>query len=106
MKDTLKYSHPLCFSVAYCEAKQFMYQAFMVKEDSTFIIGLVTKNDKKTLDYMEAFYRTIKKEERLCQKDVYSRIGHQLLPLSAIGELGSELNDKMKEFEEIKIKKL
>lgn len=106
MKDMVKYSHPLCFSVAYCEAKRFVYQAFMVKDDSKFIVELINKNDKKTLDFMEAFYKTLMKEGRQCQKDIYARNGHRLLPLSATGELSSGPSDEMKEFEERKIKKL
>lgn len=105
MKDLIKYSHPLCFSVAYCEARRFIYQAFRVKEDQSFILDLINKKDKKTLDFMEEFYKTVIKEGRSCEKDLYSRNNFHLLPLEAIGELGGGLSDNVKEFEEIKIKR-
>lgn len=105
-KDSIKLKYPLCFSVAYCEARRFIYQAFRVKEDQQFILKLISKNDKKTLDFMEEFYKTVIKEGRSCEKDLYSRNNFHLLPLEAIGELGSGLSDDMKEFEQIKIKSL
>lgn len=105
MKEILKYSHPLCYSVAYCEAQRFVYQAFRVKEDSQFIKNLVNQKDKKALDFMEEFYKTIVKEGRNSQKDVYSRNSLKMLPLSATGELESSSNGEMKEFEDLPIKR-
>ena len=106
MKDLIKHSHPCCFSVAYCEGKRFLYQAYKVKEDQQFILGLIRKKDRKSLDFMEEFYKTLIKEgQRDSQKDIHSRNGFQLLPLSVTRDLDSGSDELMKEFEEIKIKK-
>lgn len=104
MKELLQYSHPLCFSVAYCEARLFIYQAFKVKEDKQFIIDLISKNDKENLDFMEEFYKTVLKEGRTCENDVYSRNTFHMLPLTAIGDLGYNPNEEIKEFKKLKNK--
>ena len=101
-----KERYPLCFSVAYYEARYFIYQAFRVKEDRLFIISLINKKDEKNLDFMEEFYKTLLKEGRTCEKDIYSRNNFNLLPLSAIQDLDDGgPSEEMKEFEEIKIKR-
>lgn len=106
MKDILRYSHPLCFSVAYCESECFRHQAFKVKEDSQFILRLISKKDKKNLDFMEQFYKTLIQEGfKDSQKDIHSRNNPRLLPLSATGEVEEGFNNILKEFEEIKIKR-
>jgi len=107
MKDTLRYSHPLCFSIAYCDAVCFKHQAYQVKEDCRFILGLISKKDRENLDFMEQFYQIIVKEGfRDSRKDIHSRNSLHLLPLSATGEIEGVFNDVLKEFEESKIKKL
>lgn len=106
MKDLLRYSHPLCFSVAYCEAECFRHQAFKVKEDSQFILSLIRKKDKKNLDFMEQFYKILVQEGfKDSQKDIHSRNSLRLLPLSATGDIEGGFNEVLKEFEETKIKR-
>lgn len=106
MKDLVKHNYPYCFSVAYCEGKRFLYQAYKVKEDQQFLLGLIRKKDRKNLDFMEEFYKTLIKEgQKDSQKDIHSRNGFQLLPISVTGHLDPSSDELMKEFEEIKIKR-
>lgn len=106
MKDTLRYSHPLCFSVAYCEAECFRHQAYQVKEDCQFLLGLISKKDRKNLDFMEQFYKILVRGGfKNSRKDVHSRNALHLLPISATEGLEDAYNNVLKEFKEIKIKK-
>ena len=100
-----KERYPLCFSVAYYEARYFIYHAFKVREDRLFIIDLINKKDTKNLDFMESFYNKLR-EEQTCNKDIYSRNSFNMLPLSAVLDMDDGgPSEEMKEFEEIKIKR-
>lgn len=81
MKATLKTTHPLCFAVAYREARFFGYHAFKVKEDRELLLGMIEKNDKKNLDFMEGFYKLLIKDQT-CNKDIFARNSYKLVPLS------------------------
>lgn len=83
MKELLKATHPLCFAVAYRDARSFGYQAFKVKEDRDFLLGLIDKDDKKALDFMETFYKSIQKDQA-CKKDIFARSSYKSVSISDI----------------------
>lgn len=85
MKKLLRFSHPLCFSIAYREARPFGYHSFKVKEDRDFLLELIEKKDKKSLDFMENFYKMLKKDQ-VCEKDIFSRNSYKLGSLSDSGD--------------------
>lgn len=75
----MKTKYPHCWSVAFHEARYFLYHKFKVVDDRDFIRSLIKANDFDMLDYMENFYILLR-QDQTCNKDISSR--NYLKPLT------------------------
>lgn len=80
----IKTKYPGCWSVAYREARYFLYHRYKVVEDKEFILELIKSKDYDALDYMENFYALLR-EDQTCNKDISSRV------------FGKSLDEKIKQ---------
>lgn len=86
----MKHKFPLCYSVAYYNARYFRYHAFKVKEDKEMILSLIKAGDEVTLQFYELFYKEMMKTDRACEKDISSRNEKTMLSLNDLVESPSK----------------
>lgn len=68
----LKQKFPMCWSVAFKDARYAQRHQFKLKDDKETILSYIRAKRYDLLEYMEQFYWALKKSDRRCERDIYN----------------------------------
>lgn len=68
----LKQKYPMCWSVAYKDARYAQRHQFRFVDDREVILSYIKNQQYELLDYMENFYWLLKETDRRCERDLFN----------------------------------